>query len=70
MGFPVVDCVRDESDIMLHKEYGDRNDATDGTISPLADDTSGHTKRPPWTLGIVDTKDEINKVSLTLHMTM
>jgi hypothetical protein len=51
-----MDCERDgKGGIkgMLHKEYGARYDATDGTPTPLAYDMGRLTEIPPWTLGIV-----------------
>lgn len=55
---------------MLHKEYGVGYGATNGTTTPLVDNTGGLTESPPWRLGIVEEGNEADSVSLTISMTM
>ena len=55
---------------MLHKENGIGYGATDGNPTPLVDDMGVHTQIPPWTLRIVEERDETNYVSLPIYITM
>ena len=50
IGCPSLDCARDGSggtESMLHREYGVKNNARDGSLDPLVGDIGGSTNRPP-----------------------